>query len=148
VFSAFGKSSATSSASSGFPGVPPDAMAIEPPEDATEEEKKKFHEDRDAAFRKAYEIGIQLRKEADETRNLGQRLTAAQELMLRTHEQSLRIFEMQKDCNGNRLFQKANSGLVFECFQLLDPSVSPILIIIASDASHQGHISKHPLYCE
>jgi len=54
---------------------------------------------------------------------------------------------MQKDGSGKRLFQKANSGLVFECFQLLDPTASPILIIIASDASHQGHISRHPLYC-
>ena len=57
-------------------------------------------------------------------------------------------FEMQMDSDGNRKFQKANSGLVFECFQLLDPAVSPILIIISSDASHQGHVSRHPLYCK
>jgi len=56
-------------------------------------------------------------------------------------------FQMQADGNGNRKFQKANSGLVFECFQLLDPTVSPILVVIASDASHQGHVSRHPLYC-
>ena len=57
-------------------------------------------------------------------------------------------FEMHTDGRGNRTFQKANSGLVFECFQLLDPTVSPVLVIIASDASHKGHISRHPLYCE
>jgi len=45
------------------------------------------------------------------------------------------------------MFQKANSGLVFESFQLLDPTVSPILVIVASDASHQGKVSRHPLYC-
>ena len=50
--------------------------------------------------------------------------------------------EMQTDGNGSRMFQKANSGLVFECFQLLDPTVSPILVILASDPSHQGHISR------
>ena len=47
-------------------------------------------------------------------------------------------FEMQTDGSGNRMFQKANSGLVFECFQLLDPTVSPVLVIIASDASHKA----------
>jgi len=57
-------------------------------------------------------------------------------------------FEMQMDGSGNRMFQRANSGLVFECFQLLDPTVSPILVIVASDASHQGRVSRHPLYCE
>ena len=57
-------------------------------------------------------------------------------------------FERQSDSLGNRVFQKANSGLVFESFQLLDPTVSPILIIVASDASHQGHVSRHPLYCK
>jgi hypothetical protein len=62
-------------------------------------------------------------------------------------DQLYHAFEMQTDGSGKRLFQKANSGLVFECFQLLDPTASPILIIIASDASHQGHISRHPLYC-
>ena len=57
-------------------------------------------------------------------------------------------FEMQVDSHGNRMFQNANSGLVFESIQLLDPSVSPILVIVASDASHHGHSSRHPLYCE
>ena len=49
-------------------------------------------------------------------------------------------FEMQTDSRGNRVFCKANSGLVFESFQLLDPTVSPILVIVASDPSHQGHV--------
>ena len=57
-------------------------------------------------------------------------------------------FEMSLDENGVRVFDRANSGLVFESFQLLDPSVSPILVIIASDASHQGNTTHHPLYCE
>ena len=57
-------------------------------------------------------------------------------------------FDMQVDSDGNRMFQKANSGLVFQSIQLLDPTVSPILVIVASDASHHGHSSRHPLYCE
>jgi hypothetical protein len=63
-------------------------------------------------------------------------------------DQLYHVFEMQTDGNGSRMFQRANSGLVFEGFQLLDPTVSPILVIIASDPSHQGHISRHPLYCK
>ena len=46
------------------------------------------------------------------------------------------------------MFQKANSGLVFESFQILDPTVSPILVIVASDPSHVGHVSRHPMYCK
>jgi len=57
-------------------------------------------------------------------------------------------FEMQTDSDGNRMFQKANSGVVFECFQLLDPTVSPILAVVASDSSHMGNVSRHPLYCK
>ena len=57
-------------------------------------------------------------------------------------------FEMQTSSSGARFFQKANSGLLFESFQLLDTTVSPILVIVASDPSHQGHLSRHPLYCK
>ena len=57
-------------------------------------------------------------------------------------------FEKQTDSTGDRVFRKANSGLVFESFQLLDPTVAPILVIVASDASHKGHVSRHPLYCK
>ena len=57
-------------------------------------------------------------------------------------------FEMQVDSDGNIMFQKANSGPVFESIQLLDPTVSHILVILASNASHQGHSSRPLLYCE
>ena len=63
-------------------------------------------------------------------------------------EKLYHAFEMQMDGNGARMFQKANSGLVFEGFQLLDPTVSPIMVIVASDPSHQGNVSRHPLYCK
>ena len=39
-------------------------------------------------------------------------------------------------------------GTLFESIQLLDPTVSHILLIVESDASHQGRSSRHPLYCE
>jgi hypothetical protein len=58
------------------------------------------------------------------------------------------VFELSLNEKGDRVFDRANSGLVFESFQLLDPSVSPVLAIIASDASHQGNTTHHPLYCE
>ena len=57
-------------------------------------------------------------------------------------------FEMQIDAAGTRKFQKANSGLVFQSFQLLDPTSSPTLVIIASDAAHEGNNRRHPLYCK
>ena len=43
-------------------------------------------------------------------------------------------FEMQVDIDGNQMFHKANSELVFESIQLLDPTVSPILVIVVIDA--------------
>ena len=46
-------------------------------------------------------------------------------------------FEESKNENGDRVFDKANSGMVFETFYLLDTSSAPVLIIVASDASHQ-----------
>jgi len=57
-------------------------------------------------------------------------------------------FEMQIDAAGTRKFQKANSGIVFQSFQLLDPTSSPTLVIIASDAAHEGNNRRHPLYCK
>jgi hypothetical protein len=57
-------------------------------------------------------------------------------------------FEMATDDDGNRMFDKANSGMVFEVFQLMDPTSAPVLIIVASDGSHKGNISQHPMYCE
>jgi len=57
-------------------------------------------------------------------------------------------FEKVVDTVGNRVFDKANSGLVFESFQLMDPESSPVLLIVASDSSHQGNVKMHPLYCK
>ena len=54
-------------------------------------------------------------------------------------------FEKQTNSCGDRVFREANSGLVFESFQLLDPTVARTLVIVASDASHKGHVSRHPL---
>jgi hypothetical protein len=55
-------------------------------------------------------------------------------------------FELSQDKDGMRIFDKVNSGLVFESFYLLDTEVSPLISIVASDASHQGHMVQHPLY--
>ena len=63
-------------------------------------------------------------------------------------DQLYHAFEMQTDSAGQRMFQKANSGLVFESFQILDPTVSPILVIVASDPSHKGNVTRHPMYCK
>ena len=41
---------------------------------------------------------------------------------------------MQVDSDGNWMFHKSNKELVFESILLLDPTVSPILVIVASDA--------------
>ena len=57
-------------------------------------------------------------------------------------------FEMQMDSDGHRMFQKANSGLIFESFYLLDPTVSPLLVVVASDSSNMGNVSTHPMYCK
>jgi hypothetical protein len=55
-------------------------------------------------------------------------------------------FEESTNEQGDRMFDKANSGMVFETFYLLDLSSAPVLVIVASDASHQGNIKQHPLY--
>ena len=57
-------------------------------------------------------------------------------------------FEMGVDQEGFRVFDKANSGLVFESFYLLDVEAAPAILIVASDASFHGHMVQHPLYCE
>ena len=44
-------------------------------------------------------------------------------------------FEQQDDGFGKRVFEKANSGLVFESFQMLDMECAPALIILASECS-------------
>ena len=55
-------------------------------------------------------------------------------------------FEQQDNGLGNRVFEKANSGLVFESFQMLDMESAPVLIIVASDASHRGNVVFRPMY--
>ena len=57
-------------------------------------------------------------------------------------------FEESMNEKGDRVFDKANSGMVFETFYLLDTSSAPVLVIVASDASHQGNLKQHPLYCK
>lgn len=57
-------------------------------------------------------------------------------------------FERETDGNGDRVFNKINSGLAFESFQKLDPSSAPVLIVIASDSSHHAKTARHPMYCE
>ena len=61
-------------------------------------------------------------------------------------EKLYHAFEMQMDAQGSRVFQKANSGLVFQSFHFLDPTSSPMLVIVASDAAHVGNTPRHPLY--
>ena len=48
---------------------------------------------------------------------------------------------MQLDKDGLREFEKANSDLIFELFQYLNVGAAPIIVIVASDASHQGKTS-------
>ncbi len=55
-------------------------------------------------------------------------------------------FEYSRDQEGMRIFDKVNSGLVFESFYLLDTEVAPLIAVVASDASHQGNTIQHPLY--
>ncbi len=57
-------------------------------------------------------------------------------------------FEVLHDQEGNRIFEKAKSGLVFETFYLLGTESAPLITIVPSDASHQGNLIQHPLYCK
>jgi len=52
------------------------------------------------------------------------------------------------DQEGNRIFEKANSGLVLESFYLLDTESAPLITIVASVALHQGNLIQHLLYCK
>ena len=63
-------------------------------------------------------------------------------------EKLYHAFEMKIHAGGYCVFQKASSGLIFQSFQLLDPTSSPVLIIIASDAAHVGNNPRHPMYCK
>ena len=55
-------------------------------------------------------------------------------------------FDMTQDQDGNRVFQKLNSGLVFESFYYIDGTAAPLIAIITSDSSLQGNMSQHPVY--
>ena len=57
-------------------------------------------------------------------------------------------FEQQDDGIGNRVFEKADSGLVFQSFQMLDLECAPAWIIIASNAGHHGKVVFRPMYCK
>ena len=48
-------------------------------------------------------------------------------------------FEQQDDGFGNRIFEKANAGLVFESFQM---------VIVASNAAYCGNVVFLPMYCK
>ena len=47
-----------------------------------------------------------------------------------------------------RAFEKANLGLVFESFQMLDMECAPALIIIASNATQHGNVVFRSMYCK
>jgi hypothetical protein len=56
-------------------------------------------------------------------------------------------FERQETPDGERFFQRANSGLIFECFFMLDQNACPVLIIIFIDTSYVGlHKGHCPIY--
>ena len=56
-------------------------------------------------------------------------------------------YEQQDDGFRNRAFEKANMGLIFESFQILDMECAPALIIIPSDAAHSGNAVFRQMYC-
>jgi hypothetical protein len=48
---------------------------------------------------------------------------------------------------GKRAFGRANSGLVFQSAQLIDPFSSPLLLLFYADKTFSGkHRSHHPIY--
>ena len=57
-------------------------------------------------------------------------------------------FEQQDDGFCNRIFEKADAGLVFESFPMLDMECAPALIIVASNAAHSGNAVFRPMYRE
>ena len=63
-------------------------------------------------------------------------------------EEIYHTFEAFHDQEGNRIFEKAKSGLVLETFYLLGTESAPLITIVASDDSHQGNLIQHPLYCK
>jgi hypothetical protein len=50
---------------------------------------------------------------------------------------------------NKRRFQRANSGVVFEFISKDFPEATPVIFILASDASFSGqHREHHPIYRE
>ena len=48
---------------------------------------------------------------------------------------------------GKRAFGRANSGLVFQSAQFIDPFSSPLLLLFYADKTFSGkHRSHHPIY--
>jgi len=57
--------------------------------------------------------------------------------------------EFTKERPLKRIFRRANSGTVFEYFQIQDPDASPAVFVLASDASFSGQNREHhPIYCK
>ena len=57
--------------------------------------------------------------------------------------------EAQYSCKnpGMRAFDKVNLGLLFQRFQMMDMTSSPVLVVFFADASFaQTHMSHHPIY--
>ena len=56
-------------------------------------------------------------------------------------------FEVEFSSQSKRIFRRVNSGAVFEYFQLQVPHASPVVFVLASDASFSGkHRGHHPIY--
>jgi len=58
-------------------------------------------------------------------------------------------YEFSMERPYKRMFRRVNSGMVFEYFQLQHPAASPVVFVLASDASYSGqHREHHPVYCK
>jgi len=57
------------------------------------------------------------------------------------------LFHVWNRRPNKRRFRRANSGVVFEFHQKDNPGCSPVIFLLASDASFSGqHRSHHPIY--
>ena len=58
-------------------------------------------------------------------------------------------YEFSAEPPFKRTFRRVNSGMAFEYFQLQNPAASPVVFVLASDASFSGqHREHHPIYCK
>ena len=56
-------------------------------------------------------------------------------------------YEREESANGCRVFVKANSGLVFQSAQQIDPYSVPLLLLFNADKCFPGkHKTHHPVY--